>query len=286
MTSEAAASRISERLVAAGDGWRALDIVCRAGPGDPAFEERHERTSVAVVLDGSFAYRSGGGRALMSPGSLLLGNRDTCFACGHDHGRGDRCVAFQFEPAFVEAAAAGLHGVRGTEFPRHRLPPHEALAPLLAGARLLVEGRSDAAEAEELSASLLTTALGRALDAAPPPVTLRDEARVAAALARIGAGDGDGLRLADLAAAAGVGRHHFLRIFRAVVGTTPHRYVLARRLAAAAAALRTDDGTVLDIALSAGFSDLSEFTRRFRARFGLPPATYRRRHRRAGRTAT
>ena len=106
------------------------------------------------------------------------------------------------------------------------------------------------------------------------------------ALARIGAGDADGLRLADLAAAAGVGRHHFLRTFRAVVGSTPYRYVLARRLAAAAAALRTDSGTVLDIALSAGFSDLSDFTRRFRARFGVPPAAYRRLHRRTRRATT
>jgi len=45
-------------------------------------------------------------------------------------------------------------------------------------------------------------------------------------------------------------------------------------------------GEGLDIALSAGFSDLSEFTRRFRARFGVPPAAYRRRHRRADRTTT
>jgi AraC-like DNA-binding protein len=33
---------------------------------------------------------------------------------------------------------------------------------------------------------------------------------------------------------------------------------------------------VLQIALETGFGDLSEFTRRFRAKFGRPPGAYRR----------
>lgn len=45
--------------------------------------------------------------------------------------------------------------------------------------------------------------------------------------------------------------------------------------AAAQRLLDTQDG-VLEIALEVGFGDLSEFTRRFRDRFGLPPAAFRR----------
>lgn len=281
MTVSAASPVTTERPLAAGAGWRAIDLVCRAGPDDPAFEERHERASVAVVLDGSFVYRSGGGRALMSPGSLLLGNHQACFACAHDHGRGDRCVAFQFDRSFVEAAAADLLGAGRAGFPRHRLPPVEALAPLVAGARALAEAPDPAGPAtEELAVALLSAALRAAHEADEPAISLRDEHRVAQALAMIEAGWQDDLRLADLAAAAGVSRHHFLRVFRAVVGVTPYRYVLARRLTAAATALSTDRGTVLDIAVAAGFPDLSDFTRRFRRRFGMPPGAYRRRLRR------
>lgn len=279
MTVATADATTSERLLAAGDGWRVIDHVCRAGPDDPPFEERHERTSVAVVLDGSFAYRSQAGRALMAPGSLLLGNRHACFACSHEHGRGDRCVSFQFEPEFVEEAAAGLRGRARAQFPRHRLPPSEELAPLAAAAATLAR-RPDRRDAEELAATLLSSALRAAHGAAEPPAGARDEARVAEVLHLIGTGAADGLDLAGMAAVAGLSRHHFLRVFRAVVGVTPYRYVLARRLTAAAEALRTERGTVLEVALAAGFSDLSEFTRRFRRRFGVPPAAWRRRNRR------
>lgn len=278
MTAAGTAATASERPLAAGDGWRVIDHVCRAGPSDPAFEERHAHTSVAVVLEGSFVYRSHGGRVLMAPGSVLLGNHGACFACSHEHGRGDRCVSFQFDPGFVEQAAAQLHDVARPDFARHRLPPLEELAPLAAGAAELTRS-PDPAEAEELGTALLSAALRLAHGAVVRPVTVRDEARVAAVLRLIDSGSADGIGLAGMAEAAGLTRHHFLRVFAAVVGVTPHRYLLARRLSAAAAALRAQPDRVLDVALATGFSDLSEFTRRFRRRFGVPPGAYRRRHR-------
>ena len=42
------------QVLAAGDGWSIYDVVCTAGPKDPAFEEQHSRTSVAVVLSARF----------------------------------------------------------------------------------------------------------------------------------------------------------------------------------------------------------------------------------------
>jgi AraC family transcriptional regulator len=38
--------------------------------------------------------------------------------------------------------------------------------------------------------------------------------------------------------------------------------------------LQEEQSSVLQIVLETGFGDLSEFTRRFRARFGRPPAKY------------
>ena len=45
---------------------------------------------------------------------------------------------------------------------------------------------------------------------------------------------------------------------------TPHQYVIAARLSRAAAALAQSRRPVLEIALDAGFGDLSTFNRRFR----------------------
>lgn len=261
-------------MLGAGDGWRVVEVVCRCGPDDIPFEEMHEHISVAAVLGGSFTYHSCHGRSLMAPGAILLGNHRACFRCAHDHGRGDRCVAVQVDPALAEDVAADLRGIGDVAFPGHRLAPTDGLVPLIARAHSLCD-RPDAAAAEELALDFLATALRLSKDGAEASVRLRDEARVAAALAFVDSRFRDRLTLADLAAAAGVTRHHFLRVFRRTVGTTPYSYLLGRRLAAAAQALRHEGGTVLDVALASGFADLSEFTRRFRDRFGVPPAAFR-----------
>ena len=81
---------ISSRPIAEGADWSIREVVCRAGPQDRPFEERHLGVSIAAVVGGSFHYRNDAGRALLYPGSLLLGNAGTCFECGHTHSTGDR----------------------------------------------------------------------------------------------------------------------------------------------------------------------------------------------------
>ena len=51
------AGTVDGRELARGDGWVAEDVVCSSGPRDPAFEERHDWFSVAVVLSGTFTYQ-------------------------------------------------------------------------------------------------------------------------------------------------------------------------------------------------------------------------------------
>ena len=90
------------RHLASGDGWSVSDVICTAGPQDRPFEEQHSRTSIAIVVSGTFQYRSAAGRELMTPGSLLLGNAGDCFCCGHEHGTGDRCLAVSYTPECFE----------------------------------------------------------------------------------------------------------------------------------------------------------------------------------------
>jgi AraC-like DNA-binding protein len=78
-----------------------------------------------------------------------------------------------------------------------------------------------------------------------------------------------------MARKAGMSPYHFLRVFRHVVGMTPHQYLLRTRLSRAAAALRRSGETISSIALEAGFEDLSTFNRRFRRLMGESPGAYR-----------
>ena len=49
----ATAGRPLARVLAAGEGWTVEDLVCRSGPQDRPFEERHSLVSIAIVLAGT-----------------------------------------------------------------------------------------------------------------------------------------------------------------------------------------------------------------------------------------
>src|SRR5579863_3482727 len=114
---------LSAKLLASGNGWRVSDVVCTSGPRDPSYVEQHSAYSIALVTDGNFQYRTAQGSALMTPGSLLLGNEGACYECGHQHTRGDRCLAFHFSPELFESLVAAVPGVRRMTLRAPRLPP-------------------------------------------------------------------------------------------------------------------------------------------------------------------
>lgn len=266
--------KVSQSVLAKGAGWSVSDVICRCGPEDKAYEEQHGPAVIAAVLSGNFVYRSDRGDALMAAGSLMLGNAGACYSCGHEHGAGDRCLAFHFTPDFLEDIAGELSGVRRIDFPQHRLPPMAALTPLFAASETALS-EQDATALEELALRMAGAALRLSHADAAAPEGTRDLARIASAARLIEEHYAEPLTIADIAATAGLSRYHFLRRFGAVLGMTPYQYLLNRRLRAAARALREDRASVIEAALSAGFGDLSEFTRRFRRTFGQTPASYR-----------
>src|ERR1700742_3476926 len=71
----------------------------------------------------------------------------------------------------------------------------------------------------------------------------------------------------DLARAAGLSRAHFSREFRRAFGTSPHAYLLTRRLERAAALLRTTDRAVAEICLDVGLTSVGSFTPSFKRTF-------------------
>jgi AraC family transcriptional regulator len=75
---------------------------------------------------------------------------------------------------------------------------------------------------------------------------------------------------------AGLSAFHFLRLFAAVLGVTPHQYLIRSRLRRAARLLAEDDRPVTEIAFDAGFADLSNFVRTFHRSAGVSPGKFRR----------
>ena len=265
------------RIIADGDGWSVADVVCTCGVHDRPYEERHARYAIATVLTGSFQYRSAPGRALMTPGALMLGNEGDSFECSHEHGEGDRCVAVWYTPEYFERLAADVESsaVR-TGFRTVRLPQLRALSSLVARMGAGADGVADVPW-EELVVRLAVESLrltsgvsGR--DRLP----LNAEARVTRAVRVIDRFRDAPLALGRLAHSSGLSPYYFLRTFERVTGITPHQYVQRSRLRAAASRLIAEEARVVDLALDCGFADVSNFNRAFRTEFGVSPRRFRR----------
>jgi AraC family transcriptional regulator len=212
------------RMIAAGDGWSVADVLCTSGPQDRPFEEQHAKYVIAVVMAGSFQYRSIPGCGLMTPGSLLLGNPEQCYECGHEHGEGDRCVSFWYAPEYFErlAAAAGVR--RGdVNVTAPRLPPLRLLSPLVVHVALGITCSRDVSW-EEIGITLAarTVRLVAGISAASNSLPPNAEARVTRTVRMIDQHPDTALAVGDVAQEAGLSPYHFLRTFERLTGVTPH----------------------------------------------------------------
>jgi AraC-like DNA-binding protein len=208
----------------------------------------------------------------MTPGSLLLGNSGDCFTCSHEHGTGDRCLSFSFTPEFCDR----FRGQAPARFHTPRLPPLRTLAPLVARASELLSGAGQI-EIEDLGMQLFRRVAALASDGGREiaDADASSVARVTRVIRMIDHEPDAPHDLSSLARESRLSLYHFLRIFEAVTGTTPHQYLLRLRLRRAAMRLRIEPAKVLDIALDCGFGDISNFNRAFRAEFGVSPRAWR-----------
>jgi AraC-like DNA-binding protein len=83
----------------------------------------------------------------------------------------------------------------------------------------------------------------------------------------------ENISLDDIARAVGVSRFHFLRIFKATTGFSPHAYLIQRRLDIAKTLIE-NGCSLVQAAFEAGFADQSHMTRRFKAAYGVTPGQY------------
>jgi AraC family transcriptional regulator len=86
----------------------------------------------------------------------------------------------------------------------------------------------------------------------------------------------ESLSLDDVAEAVGVHPAHLARVFRQQYRCTVGDYVRQRRIDFACRALATSDIPLGEIAIAAGFSDQSHFSRIFKRLMGLTPGEFRR----------
>jgi AraC family transcriptional regulator len=83
------------------------------------------------------------------------------------------------------------------------------------------------------------------------------------------------LSLAELSSVACLSPYHFGKMFKRSTGQSPHHYVVDRRVRRAKSLLLARRQTLLEIALSTGFHDQSQFTTVFKHHMGITPGEFR-----------
>lgn len=157
------------------------------------------------------------------------------------------------------------------------LPPAPEMMALGALAQAAAEGRS--ALGLDEAALLFASAFARLGSDETPRMrdcSARDRRRAIEAALWIEAHSSEPVDLDAAARGAGLSAFHFLRMFSRALGVTPHQYLVRSRLRRAATLLCEKNVPVTDVALEAGFSDLSNFVRTFRRAAGVSPREFRR----------
>lgn len=248
-----------------------VDYRCEARMHDRPFTEVHQGFSIAYVRRGSFGYQHRGRRFELIPGSLLVGRPEDEYVCTHEHVCGDACLSIHLAPAVVEAI-----GARDTVWRVGAAPP---LAELVVIGELLgsaARGGTDVALEETallLASRFVALASGRArAPLRPQPL---DRRRAVEAASWIDAHAHEPVDLERVAREVGLSPFHFLRLFGAVLGVTPHQYLVRCRLRRAAELLAEGSSSITDVALEVGFADVSNFVRTFGRAAALSPARFR-----------
>jgi AraC-like DNA-binding protein len=254
-----------------------IDYRCDAGPEDRPFPEQHQAFSLSYVRAGSFGCRTRGRSHELIAGSVMVGYPGDEFICTHDHHVcGDECLSFQFSAELVDR----LNSSRGDPKKIWRigaLAPHPRLMIIGELAQSAARGQCDLG-VDEIGLvfamcydELLTGRKPRL--ATPGPA---DRRRAVESALWLDAHASQDVSLQSAAEQMQLSPFHFLRLFSAVLGVTPHQYLVRSRLRRAARLLIETQQSITNIALEAGFADLSNFVRTFHRAAGASPGHFRR----------
>ena len=189
------------------------------------------------------------------------------------------CGAFALEGSGQHPLLSALPSVIVVSGNGERPPPWLSATLDLVSLEVRAPGAGGAVVVERLSEVLLAQALRiallelRATEHLEPE--LLNDRGIAPAVRAIHEHPEHTWSLGELAGLCAMSRSAFASRFRALTGDSPIRYVTRCRLTRAARQLRTNEATLAQIALLAGYESEFSFSRAFKRAFGSAPRAYR-----------
>lgn len=249
--------------------WRAEvgeGVICMHGVTSSYAVDPVGEHVVGIVLAGGMRVRRGREVHRFAPGDVCAWDPSARHA-----GRPWRSSRWEARLIVLEPATVGDPGLAGDlafGAPRVR---DARLAHGFLALHSALDRPAGALERETLLYEWLRALRGRA-PAGPVRAARRDPA-LGRACELLGDDPARNVTLAELCAAAGVGRHRLTRLFRSAYGLPPHRFQLAQRLRAARRLLERG-ATPAEVAQHTGFFDQSHLHRHFTRTLGMTPGAY------------
>lgn len=270
-----AGSRVPSRNAIFADGMRiavpshGVERIEARFHGNAFSPHRHDTYALGLTLHGVQTFRYRGSDRFSSPGNVIVLHPDELHdgAAGTEDGLIYRIIYLPPDLiGAVDGYRSALPFVANPVIADDDL--QQALAEILAD---LSEEPSDLM----MDDVVMRLASGLSRYAGAPPKTITKSARSAVLRARdfIEGHRSDTIRSEALEAASGLDRYELARQFRRLLGTSPHRYLIMRKLQLAKWSMADGKG-LAQSAADAGFADQAHFTRHFRKTFGMTPGRW------------
>ncbi|SDL49735.1 AraC-type DNA-binding protein [Ensifer sp. YR511] len=266
-----------ERLCGApGDGIRvapAVDGIERieARLHGKFFEpHRHDTYAIGVTLGGVQTFQYRGESRFSNPGSIIILHPDEI----HDGGAGTE-IGLRYRMMYLqpERLLAALDETdRSLPFVSAPVVGDEALRQAVGEAVMDLDNGIDELALDDILVRIAEGLYRHAgtKDAKPAKA---DKRAVLQASEFLRANLERPVGSQELEAVSGLDRFTLARQFRRVLGTSPHRYLLMRRLERARQMIARGE-SLAGAALETGFADQAHFTRHFKRAYGLTPGRW------------
>lgn len=267
--------------------WGKVSAIFDAQETDVHYAPYEQRLSIKACWGGDEQYFIDGRALTVDDDNYLIFNDQRTYASAIRSVRPVRSFSVFFRPGFAEEVLGGMLTPqdrildrssdterRPVEFAEHLRPHDRLVSPVLKYIAFHVnQGVDDEGWYDEQLSFLLERMLGshrvtaqtvQSLSASRPGKRQELYRRLSWGRDYIHSNYQRSITIDDMASAACLSKYHFIRLFHALEGVTPYRYLQQKRVAAAQRLLSTTRLTHVEIAEQVGFDHRSTMFRHIR----------------------
>lgn len=277
------------RILFSSDVYQATRYKCHCNICSLSQPEYSDSFCIDFIQTGFFEYRSFRRQEEVHTGRILISKPNFPYTIRHVDDQPDTTTTFRFSPAFFQQITVNYSREAGWFLQNHDvhsivINSDAALDHLhhifLQQVSPIDHTAPDKLYMDELVLHLLDTIMGKLgnIPAAAPlagPLKLYHLPTIEQAQEYLLQHFREDISLQQVAQHCHTSPFHFSRLFKAILGVSPHQYLLGVRLHQAKHLLAATRQPVSEIAFECGFNNLEHFATAYRKHYQVSPSAYR-----------